>query len=81
MANLDHGAGDKLTVDGAVDLGVDVGGAGELGLRPQQARTCKVQDELHWSFAAVASRSFAKSRSLVVMPPASWLVRSTMTRL
>ena len=81
MADDDDGARDEPIADGAVHLLIDGGGAGKGGLRVQGSHANQGQQYPHWSLLAVASRSFARSMSLEVMPPASCVVRSTVTRL
>src|SRR5581483_5836113 len=80
VADDNHGSGNQVRLNSAVDLRVHIGCAAK-GLLRTQAGCGQSQGEngSHCSLFASVSRSFASSTSLDVMPPASWVVRSTLT--
>ena len=77
-----HGARDQPVVNRVLHLLIHRGRAGERFLRSagRPAHNSRSSD-LHCSLLAISSSSFARSASLEVMPWASCVVRSTVTRL
>src|SRR5262249_35494326 len=81
MPYQQHSPGNESIMNRLLDLRVE-GRTGRKTLLRAQRRGAQQQNGgSHCSFFAVSSRSLAKSTSFDVIPWASWVVRSTVTRL